>query len=95
MGGEGVDPDFALNGKPVYPVECRRGDCTGRAPCEGISRWRVTVLTPNARPSRIERVQSAGCEHLDASTESFLREAHIPRAGVFLLRFRFKLDGSR
>lgn len=92
-GGEGVEPDFALAGKPVYPVECRRGECTGGSPCEGISRWRVTVQSPNAKPSRIERLQSAGCEHLDASTENFLREARIPRAGVFLLRFRFKLDG--
>jgi hypothetical protein len=95
MGGEGVEADFALAGKPVYPVECRRGDCNGHSPCEGISRWRVTVLSANAKPSRIERLQSAGCERLDANTEAFLREAHIPCAGVFLLRFRFKLDGSR
>ena len=91
---EGIEPDFALEGRPVYPISCRRGDCSGYRPCEGVSRWRITVAAPNATPSRIERLQSAGCSKLDDSVESFLRDARVPRAGVFLLRFKFKLRGN-
>lgn len=91
--GEDGDADFALGGKPIYPIACRRGDCAGDKPCEGVSRWRITVLTPNSTPSCVEQIVSAGCARLDASVASFLRDARIPRAGVFYLRFRFKLEG--
>jgi hypothetical protein len=93
LGGAGVEADFALDGKPVYPIECRRGDCNGRAPCEGVSRWRVVVNAPHARPVKIKRLQSSGCARLDASVEAFLRNARIPKAGVFVIPFRFVLDG--
>lgn len=97
----GADPQgdpyggLELPGKPVYPLPCRRGDCRGGRPCEGTSRWRITVPQAGAPASRIELLQSAGCPRLDQSARAYLERTPVPRAGVFTFRCEFRLDEGR
>jgi hypothetical protein len=91
--GHVADADGAmlLSGKPIYPAACRRGECRGGEPCEGVSRWRIVVPAPGSAPTRIEMLSSAGCARLDQSVREFLTGARVPKAGVLVLRFRFEL----
>jgi hypothetical protein len=94
LGGQGVEAELRLPGKPVYPLSCRRGECHG-VPCEGVSRWRVTVPSAGARPSKVDLLASAGCSRLDESVRSYLSQVCVPRAGIFILRIRFELTDAR
>jgi outer membrane biosynthesis protein TonB len=69
-----IAPD---NGKPDYPRSCLEGfHKPDRSPCEGTTKFLVKV-DAEGRAIEISLLETAGCQHLDASARRWLSKAYI------------------
>lgn len=68
-----------LPGKPLYPRSCRQGLCRGGQPCEGSSKWKVTVAAAGGKPLRVECLEPMLCELQNASIKKYFQQSDFPK----------------
>ena len=72
-------PQLRLSGRPEYPRSCRQGLCRAGQPCEGSSKWKVTVAAAGGKPLKVECLEPMLCELQNASIRKFFQQSDFPK----------------